>query len=233
MDEADLLGDRIAVLSHGRLVACGSSLFLKTRFGVGYTFTLVWSNTDTDTDADIDTDTLHPHATTTQDGEEGRRRRAEDDVMRIVQKHVPHAVLVRSNDNETELKLPMDAVPCFDTMFKGTGPLYLFSCWSFISIFLLVLYIYFLVGPLYLFSCWSVKSIFLFGCSFPELEDAAERLHIHSFGISMTNLEDVFIHLTNDAKPDMDTDTDTDNDKDKDDVTTALMSAPRTHPGCE
>ncbi len=49
----------------------------------------------------------------------------------------------------------------------------------------------------------------------------------------MTNLEDVFIHLTNDAEPDMDTDTDTGNDKDNDDATTALMSAPRTHPGCE
>uniref|UniRef100_A0A914W7X7 ABC transporter domain-containing protein n=1 Tax=Plectus sambesii TaxID=2011161 RepID=A0A914W7X7_9BILA len=35
MDEADVLGDRIAIIAHGRLRACGSSLFLKTRFGSG------------------------------------------------------------------------------------------------------------------------------------------------------------------------------------------------------
>ncbi len=35
MDEADLLGDRIAIMSHGRLVCSGSSLFLKNHYGVG------------------------------------------------------------------------------------------------------------------------------------------------------------------------------------------------------
>lgn len=41
MDEADLLGDRIAVIAEGRLRCCGSSMFLKTRFGSGYYLTLV------------------------------------------------------------------------------------------------------------------------------------------------------------------------------------------------
>lgn len=41
MDEADYLGDRIAVISSGYLRALGSSLFLKSTFGVGYTLTLV------------------------------------------------------------------------------------------------------------------------------------------------------------------------------------------------
>ena len=41
MDEADLLADRIAVLSQGTLRCCGSSLFLKQRFGIGYTLTMV------------------------------------------------------------------------------------------------------------------------------------------------------------------------------------------------
>ncbi|KAG8195500.1 hypothetical protein JTE90_010802 [Oedothorax gibbosus] len=41
MDEADLLGDRIAVIANGKLRCCGSSLFLKTRFGNGYYLTLV------------------------------------------------------------------------------------------------------------------------------------------------------------------------------------------------
>ncbi|XP_061418243.1 phospholipid-transporting ATPase ABCA1-like isoform X5 [Lethenteron reissneri] len=41
MDEADLLGDRIAIISHGRLRCCGSSLFLKNAFGAGYYLTMV------------------------------------------------------------------------------------------------------------------------------------------------------------------------------------------------
>lgn len=35
-DEADLLGDRIAIMGDGKLCCCGSSLFLKKNFGVGY-----------------------------------------------------------------------------------------------------------------------------------------------------------------------------------------------------
>ncbi|XP_078526803.1 phospholipid-transporting ATPase ABCA7 [Lissotriton helveticus] len=41
MDEADLLGDRIAIISQGRLRCCGSPLFLKTTLGTGYYLTLV------------------------------------------------------------------------------------------------------------------------------------------------------------------------------------------------
>jgi len=40
MDEADLLGDRIAIMGDGKLVCCGSSLFLKRHYGVGYNMTL-------------------------------------------------------------------------------------------------------------------------------------------------------------------------------------------------
>ncbi|XP_076143257.1 phospholipid-transporting ATPase ABCA1b [Alosa pseudoharengus] len=41
MDEADILGDRIAIISHGRLCCVGSSLYLKTQLGSGYYLTLV------------------------------------------------------------------------------------------------------------------------------------------------------------------------------------------------
>ena len=36
MDEADLLGDRIAIISNGEMKCCGSSLFLKNTFCEGY-----------------------------------------------------------------------------------------------------------------------------------------------------------------------------------------------------
>uniref|UniRef100_A0A668A8Y6 P-type phospholipid transporter n=1 Tax=Myripristis murdjan TaxID=586833 RepID=A0A668A8Y6_9TELE len=41
MDEADLLSDRIAIISKGQLHCCGSPLFLKNGFGVGFYLTLV------------------------------------------------------------------------------------------------------------------------------------------------------------------------------------------------
>ena len=40
MDEADLLGDRIGIMCEGRVISSGSSLFLKHRFGRGYTLTV-------------------------------------------------------------------------------------------------------------------------------------------------------------------------------------------------
>ena len=36
MDEADILGDRIAIMAEGGVQCTGSSLFLKNRYGVGY-----------------------------------------------------------------------------------------------------------------------------------------------------------------------------------------------------
>ncbi|XP_076053842.1 phospholipid-transporting ATPase ABCA3-like isoform X2 [Oratosquilla oratoria] len=41
MEEADLLGDRIAIMSGGVLQCSGSSLFLKKRYGAGYRLTIV------------------------------------------------------------------------------------------------------------------------------------------------------------------------------------------------
>lgn len=41
MDEADLLGDRIAIMAGGRLQCCGSSFFLKKKYGAGYHLVIV------------------------------------------------------------------------------------------------------------------------------------------------------------------------------------------------
>ncbi|KAJ3102571.1 ATP-binding cassette sub- A member 1 [Phlyctochytrium planicorne] len=48
MEEADILGDRIAVMSHGRLRAIGSSLALKKKYGAGYRISLVVEPTRSD-----------------------------------------------------------------------------------------------------------------------------------------------------------------------------------------
>jgi ABC-type multidrug transport system ATPase subunit len=36
MEEADILGDRVAIMAHGSLRCIGSSLHLKQKFGAGY-----------------------------------------------------------------------------------------------------------------------------------------------------------------------------------------------------
>ncbi|XP_063401544.1 phospholipid-transporting ATPase ABCA1-like [Mytilus trossulus] len=51
MDEADILGDRIAIISQGRLLCCGSSLYLKSQYGNGYYLTMV-------KDGNLDSDSL-------------------------------------------------------------------------------------------------------------------------------------------------------------------------------
>ncbi len=44
MDEADILGDRIGIMTQGKMTCLGSSMFLKSRFGVGYVMTVVKSS---------------------------------------------------------------------------------------------------------------------------------------------------------------------------------------------
>ncbi|EFJ24437.1 ATP-binding cassette transporter [Selaginella moellendorffii] len=46
MEEADALGDKIAILHQGTLKAVGSSLFLKNRYSNGYTLTVVMQKDD-------------------------------------------------------------------------------------------------------------------------------------------------------------------------------------------
>ena len=41
MDEADILGDGIGIMTTGQLSCLGSSMFLKRKFGVGYNLTML------------------------------------------------------------------------------------------------------------------------------------------------------------------------------------------------
>lgn len=41
MEEADILGDRICVMAHGRLRAIGNSIHLKNKFGAGYRISIM------------------------------------------------------------------------------------------------------------------------------------------------------------------------------------------------
>ncbi|KAL7097878.1 hypothetical protein ACP275_10G171500 [Erythranthe tilingii] len=88
MDEADALGDRIAIMANGSLKCCGSSFFLKQQYGVGYTLTLVKTTPTASAAADI------------------------------VYSHIPSATCVSEVGNEISFKLPLASSSSFESMFR-------------------------------------------------------------------------------------------------------------------
>ncbi|XP_070581084.1 phospholipid-transporting ATPase ABCA3-like isoform X2 [Ptychodera flava] len=88
MDEADLLGDRIAIMSHGKIKCCGSSLFLKKKYGVGYHMTIVKKRS-----CDVER------------------------ISSIVQHHVPDAELENNIGAELSYILPHESSANFEALF--------------------------------------------------------------------------------------------------------------------
>lgn len=94
MDEADILADRKAVISRGRLRCCGTSLFLKNKFGIGYHLTLV---------LDV--------------------KAKETPITNLVNLHVTKAEKGRHHGRELSYILPHDAVNSFAPLFNDIeGP---------------------------------------------------------------------------------------------------------------
>jgi ATP-binding cassette subfamily A (ABC1) protein 3 len=118
MDEADILCDRIAIMSEGRLQCCGSSLFLKSKFGVGYNLSMTRTS---------------PFC-------------SESVVFDLVKRHVPEAIPLSSAGGEISFQLPSSNKAAFAQLFQ-------------------------------------------------ELEGKLDTLHIGSFGVSMTTLEEVYLRL--------------------------------------
>lgn len=91
MDEADLLADRIAVVSSGELQCVGSSLFLKSRYGVGYNMTLVKASRDVN---------LHV-------------------LTRLVKTYVPTAKVLSTAGGEVVFRLPMSETKRFPSLLRS------------------------------------------------------------------------------------------------------------------
>lgn len=94
MDEADILGDRIAIMADGLLRCVGSSLFLKKIYGVGYTFTVVRNNVK-------------------DQGQAGQQP-----VTDLVMKHIPEATLLSNVGAEQAFRLPFASTPYFVALFQ-------------------------------------------------------------------------------------------------------------------
>lgn len=89
MDEADALGDRIAIMAEGELKCCGSSFFLKKRFGTGYHLVCV-KNENCD-----------PAAVTC-----------------VLQKYIPNIEIQTEIGHELTYELPEDGLSMFEKLFS-------------------------------------------------------------------------------------------------------------------
>ncbi|KAG5501449.1 hypothetical protein JKF63_03278 [Porcisia hertigi] len=90
MDEADLLGDRVAIMSNGRLQCAGSNMFLKSKLGVGFVLTM----------------SVVSHA----------RREPIDEMVRLL---VPEAETVKSGAGEAAYRLPTASKAAFPKLLSA------------------------------------------------------------------------------------------------------------------
>eukprot|EP00475_Leptophrys_vorax_P005671 TRINITY_DN13418_c0_g2_i1.p1 TRINITY_DN13418_c0_g2~~TRINITY_DN13418_c0_g2_i1.p1 ORF type:complete len:1145 (+),score=272.12 TRINITY_DN13418_c0_g2_i1:223-3435(+) len=91
MDEADQLGDRIVIMSQGRIICGGSSLFLKNLYGVGYTMTITKADK-----APLDINNR---------------------LVSAVKSHVPTADILSETAGELSFRLPFSDSGRFPAMF--------------------------------------------------------------------------------------------------------------------
>eukprot|EP00047_Mylnosiga_fluctuans_P017551 m.62475 g.62475 ORF g.62475 m.62475 type:complete len:1711 (+) comp7137_c2_seq6:34-5166(+) len=97
MDEADLLGDRVAIMADGVVKCAGTTLFLKGRYGVGYHLTIVKAR-DPMTQADLC---------------------RLNQLTSLVKEHVPDAELVGNVGAELTFILPREASSHFAKLFQA------------------------------------------------------------------------------------------------------------------
>ncbi|KAM7094065.1 ATP-binding cassette sub-family A member 2 isoform 2-T2 [Molossus nigricans] len=142
MDEADLLGDRIAIISHGKLKCCGSPLFLKGAYGDGYRLTLVKRPAEPGGPQE-------PGLTSSPPGRVPLSSCSEPQVSQFIRKHVASCLLVSDTSTELSYILPSEAAK------KGA-----------------------------------------FERLFQHLECSLDSLHLSSFGLMDTTLEEVFLKVS-------------------------------------
>ncbi|XP_062967298.1 phospholipid-transporting ATPase ABCA7 [Cynocephalus volans] len=107
LDEAELLGDRVAVVAGGRLCCCGSPLFLRRHLGSGYYLTLVKGPPPLTT-SDKDDTNLEDSVDTRQEREPGSQGSTvgTSQLLALVQRWVPGAQLVEELPHQVVLVLP-------------------------------------------------------------------------------------------------------------------------------
>jgi ATP-binding cassette, subfamily A (ABC1), member 3 len=110
MDEADILGDRIAIMAEGTLRCAGSSLFLKKKYGVGYQLTIEKSLEHSNEQQYVD--------------DTDERTSIDETLKQIVKSAVPESTLLNNTGSEVRYQLPIAASGNFPSMFAGLDSQY-------------------------------------------------------------------------------------------------------------
>jgi ATP-binding cassette subfamily A (ABC1) protein 1 len=124
MDEADILGDRIAIMAEGRLRCLGSSLFLKKTYGVGYQLTIEKPSKMQTSKKNGEIDGNQTMIST--EGDKGASRNnievntvsVDEKLTEIVKGAVPEATLLSNVGTEISFRLPLGASGNFPSMFQ-------------------------------------------------------------------------------------------------------------------
>jgi len=92
MDEADYLGDRIGIMGEGKMQCLGSSLFLKNKFGVGYSLTLAKKDVP---------------------------ENSSEAVIKFIKGYIPEMKVISDVASELSVQLPVETMPRFRELFDG------------------------------------------------------------------------------------------------------------------
>ena len=212
LEEAEILGDRIIIMSDGKLRCAGSTLFLKSRFGAGYVLTITREG-ETSSSPSSSTETslaLRRCGGTGAGGDVGAgagageatsgvvsKVNSEAALLRLVQTHVPSAKVYSSIGAELLLELPVDASPHFPALFatlkQYAQAASMATATSGSSADSIIGSNNKEEGPVVKATSSPPPS-----SSFSDLDSAAianARLQISSYGVQYVTLEQVFIRL--------------------------------------
>ena len=118
MDEADILGDRIAIMAEGQLQCVGSSLFLKSAYGVGYTLTIIKQRGETsDGHAAIEA-AEHVKSSAVVSSNAVKFDKQSEAVEALVKSLLPTAETLSSVGAEQSFRVPFSASASFPELFE-------------------------------------------------------------------------------------------------------------------
>lgn len=114
MDEADLLGSRIAIMSAGSLHSYGSPMYLKSNLGTGYVMRLSVGATNHTASPLAGNNKKFPHDTQNLNPSEV----VANNLLKIVTSIVPDACIKEVKGQEIAYSLPMNRASCFGQLVR-------------------------------------------------------------------------------------------------------------------
>jgi ABC-type multidrug transport system ATPase subunit len=116
--KADFLGDRIAIMSKGALKCCGSPLYLKSKFGSGYSLILTKKRLHErsySTKSSTSHSSLHSEVPEIENKEE---KQTSGKIIDLVKRFIPNARLQSNINSEISFILPAADSDKFSSLFE-------------------------------------------------------------------------------------------------------------------